>query len=293
MQFLFVDQITDFVPGEWIRGLKHVTADDFYLLPQPDGTWQFMPSLIGETLGQLAAWNVMLHHDFSLRPVAGVVEQAQIYRAVTVGETLQLQATIERLDEAAVLYSAVASVEEEVVFKVVNALGPLLPMDEFIDPQLAKAQYQEIYRPLSAETKAVSPMRPVERCPGLICASPGYDHMLEFNPGESMRMEKRISRQAPYFPDHFPRKPVLPMTMLLESSLAMAKIFLENSTFSETWQVARFQRMKMNEFVYPGDSLQTILNVKQYSPEALILSFRTEVRGKRVCVMEAVFENRE
>ena len=31
MRFLFVDRILELVPGKSIRGIKHVTQDDFYL----------------------------------------------------------------------------------------------------------------------------------------------------------------------------------------------------------------------------------------------------------------------
>ncbi len=292
MRFLLVDQITDSIPGERIHGLKHVTADDFYLLPQADGHWCFMPSLIGETLGQLAAWNVMQYKDFRLRPVAGVVGKVHIYRPVMLGETLHLQADLERLDDTAVLYNARASVNGENVFTIESALGPLLPMEDFIDPEQAKAQYNEIYR-LCDVQDTPDIKYTVERRPGMVCATPAYDQLLEFTPGESMKMAKLISRQAPFFPDHFPRKPVLPMTVLLECGLSMAKDFLEKSAFQESWRLIRIQRVKMNEFVHPGDSLQTELRVKSYSEGELVLIFKTEMRGKRVCVMEAIFSNRE
>ncbi|MCC5792025.1 MAG: hydroxymyristoyl-ACP dehydratase [Legionellaceae bacterium] len=292
MRFLFVDRILDVVPGERIQGLKHVTADDFYLLPGPGGDWHFMPALIGETLGQLAAWNVMLCNQFRARPVAGIVAEVRLGRSAPVGSTLFLDAQIERLDETAVQYQARASIAGEMAAEVIGALGPLLPMDDFIAADTVRRQFDEINRPASlpvfAEPQAFTPATPSHRC-----TPPAFDALMDFRSGQSMQMVKHISRSAPFFPDHFPRKPVLPMTMLIQSKMNMADYFIAHSRLTAHWRLRRLQRIKMNEFVYPGDSVLSTLNVKQQTADALVLSFRSEVAGKRVCVMEAVFERRE
>ena len=79
MRFLFVDRILALTPGGVTQGIKHVTSDDYYLCLDEQSRRYFVPSLVGETVGQLAAWNVMLSNDFTKRPVAGIAEIAKNY----------------------------------------------------------------------------------------------------------------------------------------------------------------------------------------------------------------------
>ncbi|MFI4962572.1 MAG: 3-hydroxyacyl-ACP dehydratase FabZ family protein [Legionellales bacterium] len=293
MRFLFVDRIVHLSLGESIRGIKHVTRDDAYLTADKDGRACFIPSLIGETLGQLAAWNVMLHNDFTLRPVAGVVSRAQLHRPAYVGETILLESHIESLDDKAVQYNSVARVGEEPIFTIEGALGPLLPMEDFIDPEVVRKQFAEIYRPGDWPTfKSDAENTPILALQGPRVAPMVFDRILASDPGLNLIAEKRITRSAPYFPDHFPNKPVLPMTVLLECILNLAEAFVERAGYATDFQVGALRKIKMNEFVQSGDLVVCHVKVKQQTDEELILSFRSEVEGKRVCVVDVVLHSK-
>ncbi|MDI9818719.1 MULTISPECIES: hydroxymyristoyl-ACP dehydratase [unclassified Legionella] len=292
MRFLFVDRILQSSPGEYIRGIKHITLDDYYLCPDEEGKLCFIPSLIGETLGQLAAWNVMAFNQFRSRPVAGVVASARLHRPAYAGETLELESFIDQLDEAAVQYHSVARVGAEVIFTVEGALGPLLPMADFIDQQTVERQYAEVNRPgewpcqygVNSAVSLISQPEPLTgRCPLL-----SFDRILTSEPGIGLTAEKRISRAAPYFPDHFPRKPVLPMTVLLECKLNLAREFIARASFDTEYQLSELRKIKMNEFIYPGDTVISKVKLKEQNTQQLVLSYRSEVDGKRVCVLDVV-----
>lgn len=292
MRFLFVDRIVEMIPGQVTRGIKHVTRDDAYLKLDAHQRPYFIPSLIGETLGQLAAWNVMHTQGFRQRPVAGVVSSASWSRPAYVGETLLLESFIEHLDDQAVQYHSVAQIDGEEVFRVEGALGPLLPMQDFIDDDAVQRQFFEIYRPgdwdaISASCRNNQMREPVESITP--AAAPMAFDAFSFEPqDQSMSAIKRISRAALFFPDHFPNKPVLPMTVLLECKLNLAYQWLSEMNLGQQWQVSEFRRIKMNEFVQPGDVLQCQVKVKQHNDDELILSYRSEVDGKRVCVVDIV-----
>jgi 3-hydroxymyristoyl/3-hydroxydecanoyl-(acyl carrier protein) dehydratase len=266
-----------------------VTCDDFFLHMDNSGKVSFIPSLIGETLGQLAAWNVMVSNNFTARPVAGVVSKACFHRSVHPGETLYLESTIDSLDEHAVNYHSEAFVGEESVFTIEHALGPLLQMNDFIDSEEVKRQFQEINRPGVWEKE--QPISSIFK-PGSNFTSRSFefDRIIESHPGLSLRAEKKISRSAAYFSDHFPRKPVLPLTVLLECKINLARYFLKISPFSVYYHIFEMRKIKMNEFVYPGDVIQCHLNVKTHNEDELVLSFRSEVNNKRVCVLEIVLK---
>lgn len=284
MRFLFVDRILQSVKGEWIQGIKHVTPDDAYLTLTDNGKHQFMPSLIGETLGQLAAWNVMDALDFKKRPVAGVVAKVNVYRPAYIGDTLYLESFIDSLDDVAVQYHSKASINDELVFTIDGALGPLLPMDDFIDEADVRQQFAEINRP--GEYTPVSPALSLISEQHMRAQTPSFDLMVSDEPGVQLTAIKKITRAAPYFPDHFPKKPVLPMTMLLECKLNLARAFIKRAGFQQPYQVSEMRRIKMNEFVFPGDEVTCQLTVKKQDDSELVLAFRSEVDGKRVCVME-------
>ncbi len=288
MRFLFVDRILELSPAKFVRGIKHITHDDPYLCQDDHGKLCFIPSLIGETLGQLAAWNVMVCNDFTQRPVAGLASSASLYRPVYVGETLLLESFIDHLDEASVQYHSVARVADEIVFSIDGALGPLLPMADFIDPALARQQFAEINRP--GEYLGVVPsseqLVPANNTPRV--APMCFDSIIDSEPGVRLSAEKKITRAAPYFPDHFPNKPVFPMTVLLECKLNLAREFLARAGFQKSYRIAELRKIKMSDFIYPGDVLICYLTVKRHDADELILSYRTEVAGRRVCVLDVV-----
>lgn len=289
MRFLFVDRILQLQPGGITRGLKHITADDYYLCRDEQGTPCFIPSLIGETLGQLAAWNAMYRCDFAQRPVAGVVGRAHLYRPAYVGETLLLESHIESLDEDAIFYHGVARVGEDVIFRVENALGPLLPMSDFIDATQIRKQFNEINRPgpWPPDTPNVEAGEQLSH-PAQAGCTMTFDRVLFSEPGTKLVAEKRVSLSAPYFPDHFPNKPVLPLTVLLECKLNLAREFLRRADFPVSYQVTELRKIKMKEFILPGDVVTCSLNLKQNKDDELILSYQSDVAGRRICVLEVL-----
>ncbi len=289
MRFLFVDRILQLTPGQIVRGVKQITLEDSYLCHDEQGRLCFIPSLIGEALGQLAAWNVMFSNDFTLRPVAGLASSAKLFRPVYVGEVLRLESIIDSLDETAVQYHSVARVADEVVFTIDGALGPLLPMDDFIEAEVVRRQFAAIDRPGDWPPTVQMQAQSLAE-PSLPTVPMVFDNILESKPGVSLCAEKRIDPQAPYFPDHFPKKPVLPMTVLLECKLNLARDFVSQAGFSKHYQVSELRKIKMKDFVVPGSVLICQVSVKHHDEQELILSFRSEVDGKRVCVVEVVMK---
>ena len=292
MRFLFVDRIVEMSPGQIIRGVKHVTSDDTFLTTDEQGRPCFIPSLIGETLGQLAAWNVMQCNGFTQRPVAGIVASACLHRPAYVGETLLLESFIDNLDERAVQYHSIARVGDDTVFSIEGALGPLLPMADFIAPEEVAQQFAEINNPgdwgsISLMCSPVLDDYSIAN-PALSTVSMTFDRIRSCQAGVSLVAEKCITRAAPYFPDHFPLKPVLPMTVLLECKLNLAREFIARAGYSLSYRVSELRKIKMNEFVHPGEVIECSVTVKRQTDEELILAFRSEVDGKRVCVVDVV-----
>lgn len=91
------------------------------------------------------------------------------------------------------------------------------------------------------------------------------DRVLECRPGESIRALKNVTFNEPYFPGHFPSRPVMPGVMIIES-LAQAAGILAFVTAgvvpnSETkFYFVGIDKARFRKPVEPGDQL--LLNVQ-------------------------------
>jgi 3-hydroxymyristoyl/3-hydroxydecanoyl-(acyl carrier protein) dehydratase len=293
MRFLFVDRITDLSQNMIARGLKHVTRDDYYLCQDKDGEWCFIPSILGETIGQLAAWHVMMQHDFRLRPVAGIAGCATVHRPAYLGETVTIETKIDALDSSVVQYHGEARVGDEVIFCLEGAIGPLLPMEDFIDSTLVRRQFDEINRPYLPTHQESFDQTVLDKgqyiapvAPRTAVAPMCFDQVVAYEPAHQITAVKRLTRAAPYFPDHFPNKPVLPMTVLLESFLNLSQSFIQREGLSGHFACRRVRRVKMSDFIVPGDVVTGIMTLKNQTDHELVFHCRCDVSGKRVGVLE-------
>lgn len=279
--FHFVDQILELDPGRHALGVKHVTPGDAFVRPNADGVPTLLSCIIGEALGQLGAWSVMAAKDFVVRPVAGVVGEVAITGEAAVGDSVLLDTTIDSVTDDAVFYHAAASVDGATVLKLENALGPLLPMDQFNDPEEVRERFARIHRsydPTEAPQTGEGATVPFDL---------SFDEMLSFEGGKEATAVRTVSGREAFLADHFPRKPVLPLSLLLESLLQLGQKLLEGGDSRYVPTGAR--KVKMSRFVEPGNPLVAKVRVAERSAENALLKFRCEVDGDRVCVGQAEY----
>jgi 3-hydroxymyristoyl/3-hydroxydecanoyl-(acyl carrier protein) dehydratase len=280
--FHFVDQILELDPRCHALGLKHVTTADAFVCASANSESVLLPSIVGEALGQLGAWNVMAANDFTLRPVAGVVGAVTILGQAAVGDTILLDTTIDSVTDDAVFYHAAASVGDTVILRLEDTLGPLLPMEEFNDPEELRQRFARIHRPGSADAPAQGGG---ERVPPF---DPSFDEVLSMEPGEEATAVRVLTGGEAFLADHFPNKPVLPLSLLLESIFDLGHQLLGDGALTPI--AAR--KVKMSRFVEPGSRLVANLRVVERSDERAVLRFRCEVDGARACFGEAEFSLR-
>jgi 3-hydroxymyristoyl/3-hydroxydecanoyl-(acyl carrier protein) dehydratase len=112
-----------------------------------------------------------------------------------------------------------------------------------------------------------------------------FDEILSLESGREATATLQVSGREAFFADHFPRKPVLPLSLLLESLLDLGQMLLEGG--STRCVPTGVRKVKMSRFVDPGRSLVAKVRVVDRSAENALLRFRCEVDGGRVCVGEA------
>ena len=291
MNFLFVDQILSYELGKGIVGLKHVSPTDSYLVSDDNGRPMLASCIVGEALGQLCSWYIIKTTNGQYRSVAGIVSEAVLYGNAYLGDTIELYVQVEELDEQAVTWNAQAKVRGKMIFEVKTSIGPCLPMEQFNNRLEVMNQLTMIDRPQVMpewlEGSAISHSN-IQYHDYLTA----FDRIILWETGQKVTAQKNISLLAPYFVDHFPLKPVLPITILLESKLRLARAFLidwlgeEKAKFLIPKKVGN---IRMRDFVQPGAVIYTTLQLKEHELNRYVFQFKTEMNQKLVCLAQAEF----
>jgi 3-hydroxymyristoyl/3-hydroxydecanoyl-(acyl carrier protein) dehydratase len=260
--FSFVDRITSVHPGVSIKGVYSV----------PTALKEFSSSLVAEATGQLAAWSAMAAVDFKSRPVAGIAGLAEMLAPIRPGDTLELAAEIESVDVDAISYGGTASVNGSPVLKLHNCVGPMLPLEDFDDPQSLRERY------------------------ALLCgsgATPGAFagvlslalENLVIEPGNFARAKLQVPTDAPFFGDHFPRKPVFPGSLLMQFNLQLvgklAAQLPQGGDTAPRWRLKSISDMKLRTFIPPGESLDLEVKVLSNNQTTAEISVESK-RGPRL-----------
>ena len=149
--YSFVDRISSVEPGKRIRGSYAIPAN----------LASFAMPLVAEATGQLAAWGAGAAVDFAYQPVAGIAGGIEILSEVRPGQTLELDAQLERVDTEAISYAGTASVDGKPVLRLLDCLGPMVAMEEFDDPAAVRNRY-EVLRGDGAEPGAFGGLPVIE-----------------------------------------------------------------------------------------------------------------------------------
>lgn len=248
MAFLFVDRIKELESGKRAVGEYRM----------PIGLRQLPAWLVAEAIGQLASWVAIERSDFRSRPVAALAGEVNATHAEVSGRCAELRVVLDRCDGQTIVYRGQAHVGGTFVGELKRCAGAMLPMEEFDDPAVER----ERYRLLRGEGLPGGDF--VDELPRL--------EMLEEDriPGRRLVARLNVPRDAPFFSDHFPRKPVFPATLLID---AEARVALELARHAveppvrASLRLARVKNVKVRAFTSPGQVLQ--LRAKLRSSSAM------------------------
>jgi 3-hydroxymyristoyl/3-hydroxydecanoyl-(acyl carrier protein) dehydratase len=232
--FSFVDRIQPGASATQIHGSYQI----------PAGLTEFSSSLVAESVGQLAAWGAMAAVDFRARPVAGIASRVLMSGTARPGQSLELAAVLESVDDEAIGYSGSASVMGVEILSLQHCVGPMMPVEEFDDPQLLRAR--------------LALLREAGTTPGAFGGVP----VMRLNrtggePGQVACATLQVPASAPLFADHFPRKPVFPGSLLMHHQLQLAAAFAKEipPPNGDAWSLRQISDMKLRSFIPPGSPL--------------------------------------
>jgi 3-hydroxyacyl-[acyl-carrier-protein] dehydratase len=258
--FTFVDRIDLLEPDRRIRGNYRI----------PEGIDGFPTALAAEAVGQLAAWAAMFAVHFESRPVAGLAAEIEFFSAVRPGQLLELDVELASVDTEAVSYHGTASADNLPVAHLRHCVGPMIPVEELDDPQALRARF-ELLRGPGAEPGAFRGIRPLE----LDCWN---------GDSQSARATLHVPESAPFFCDHFPRRPVLPGVLLMQSKLELVSVLAEKLPApapGARWVPRVLSDVKLRAFAAPGEVLDIEARLGQLSADAAVVTVETR-KGKRV-----------
>jgi len=226
--FTLCDRIIDFVPARSARAV--------FLVPRHLD--EFPSCLVAEAVGQLAAWVAMSHIGFRGRPVAALAGETRFGGTVTPGDSLELEIEIEQCDDEVVAYHGHAIVGGREVLRLIDCVGPMLPQADYDSPEDLAGQL-ELLRGAGAR-------------PGRF-GGVGHPALAIVDSADDTRREARLEvpTDAAFFSDHFPRRPVFPATLLLDSAIRLATDLVGTAQ----WRPHRMTHVKMRDFVLPGQSV--------------------------------------
>ncbi|MDQ2961830.1 MAG: hypothetical protein M3R31_01535 [Pseudomonadota bacterium] len=260
--FSFVDRITELEPGMRARGIFAV----------PENLPAFPACLVAEAVGQLAAWVAMSAIAFRGRPVAALATETIFHSDVAPGSRLELDVEIESCDDEAVAYGGFARVDGAKVIELKHCLGPMLPVQDFDAPEALRERFR-----LLCSTGA-----PAGRFRGVATSEL---IALEGSAGKSARALLQVPLSAPFFADHFPRRPVFPATLLLDSQIRLALDLARAAIGSGTGTALVPQRMthvKMRSFIEPGQAVELGAEISATSDAGGTIRLSATIDGRRV-----------
>ena len=232
--YSFVDRIVEFAPGERAHGTFAI----------PTGIDAFPAALVAEAVGQLAAWVAMDSIDFRGRPVAALATETWFRGAAAPGQTLDLEVDILECDDDAVAYNGRARIGASDVIELVDCLGPMLPVADFDAPEAMRERLFLLRKggapPGRFRGIAPIPVDVTHRAPG------------------ALRATLDVPASAPFFADHFPRRPVFPATLLLDMQMRLALDLAQESPAmaSGAPHPIRVTHVKMRSFIVPSQRLE-------------------------------------
>jgi 3-hydroxyacyl-[acyl-carrier-protein] dehydratase len=108
------------------------------------------------------------------------------------------------------------------------------------------------------------------------------DRILSLELGKSITAVKCLSLSEAYLEDHFPRFPVMPGVLMVESMFqASMWLFRATDRFEKSTVVLREAKsLKFQGFVQPGDSLVVTCEIKSMSGSTTNLKVNGEINGK-------------
>jgi 3-hydroxymyristoyl/3-hydroxydecanoyl-(acyl carrier protein) dehydratase len=143
-------------------------------------------------------------------------------------------------------------------------------MEDFDAPEAVRGDFETLG----------GPGAPPSRFPGITAPDLSLTDRI---PGQRLRAAVHVPVSAPFFGDHFPRRPIFPATLLLDAQIRLALLLAEETLPpGQRLRPARVADLKMRSFILPGHTVEIEAGIRSATDGAAELTLSAMVDGKRV-----------
>jgi 3-hydroxyacyl-[acyl-carrier-protein] dehydratase len=110
------------------------------------------------------------------------------------------------------------------------------------------------------------------------------DRIVEYEPGKRIVGLKNVTFNEPFFPGHFPGKPIMPGVLIVEALAQTGGIlaFKSNPDLKGDVRFVGIDGARFRRPVTPGDQLRLVLEVVKHRREMWVFDAQAFVDGKKV-----------
>ncbi len=124
------------------------------------------------------------------------------------------------------------------------------------------------------------------------------DRVIKLDHGKTLTAIKNVTINEPFFPGHFPHRPVFPGVLMLEciaqASAILASIMIDaEASQKHSYLFAGIDKARFKRPVEPGDQLVIQIEFGKYVKRMWRCSGKITVDGDLVCYADVLFTHRE
>jgi 3-hydroxymyristoyl/3-hydroxydecanoyl-(acyl carrier protein) dehydratase len=182
---------------------------------------------------------------------------------------LELAVEIESCDDEAVAYHGWADVDGMRTVELIHCVGPMLPVEEFDSPGALRARLA-VLRGAGAPAGRFHGVDQFRVEPAVLV------------PGKCATATLYVPDTAPFFRDHFPRRPVFPATLLLNEMIDLAMNAAHAAAPGSSLVPARMTNVKVRSFTSPGQVLELAAELTVSGGGVISASLTARAEGRMV-----------
>lgn len=298
MRFIFVDRILKLEKGKYAEGIKNVSFSDEYLVHRVSNFPVMPRSLTVEAIAQLISWLVIFTTDFSVKPIAVTTEETKFLGDVRPGDQMLLKAEINSMHEEDALCSGSAEVNGKIVTELKNGICAFIPIEELEDVSVVKEMSFSLF-----------PDRSFQDFLDYKKSNPGtnshfhrnkfdlnaVDKVLKIENGKRILGVKSFTMTEDFGSDHFPVKPVMPGTMIIEAFVQLSERLLSSTIKEKTGAIIKIipkgsRKIKFRRYVRPGDQMILEVNLSNLQDDTAVVKAKATVHGETAASAQIEFD---